>query len=129
MFPIFEHGAKSLNDIAILLSENEQVLLQSQTAAFCVLSFSELVHMLGMTSIKKSFVHNFKTHNKLLWIAFGLGFVLQLFVVLTPGVNGFFKCSSLSWWMWIMVGCLSLLPLIVHEIIVLILFIKRKIQK
>ena len=38
MIPVFEHGAKSLNDIAILLSENEQVLLQSQTAAFCVLS-------------------------------------------------------------------------------------------
>ena len=101
----------------------------AQTAAFCVLSFSELVHMLGMTSIKKSFVHNFKTHNKLLWIAFALGFVLQLFVVLTPGVNAFFKCSGLRWWMWIMIAVLSLLPLVTHEIVVLILFVKKKKSK
>ena len=131
LVPMLGHGLSNItfdiNEIALRLEGG--LAGPAQTAAFCVLSFSELVHMLGMTSIKKSFIHNFKTHNKLLWIAFGLGFVLQLFVVLAPGVNGFFKCSSLSWWMWIMVGCLSLLPLIVHEIIVLILFIKRKTQK
>ena len=131
LVPMLGYGLSNItfdiNEIALRL--NAGLAGPAQTAAFCVLSLSELVHMLGMTSIKKSFVHNFKTHNKLLWIAFTLGLSLQLFVVLVPGVNGFFKCAGLSWWMWIMVGCLSLLPLIVHEIIVLILFIKRKSRK
>ena len=121
------HITFNLTEIANRLSNG--LLGQAQTAAFCVLSLSELTHMLGMTSIKKSFIHNFKTKNKLLWIAFALGVGLQLFVVLTPGVNGFFKCAGLSWWMWLMIGALSLLPLIVHEIIALILFIKRKSKK
>lgn len=116
-----------VNEIALRLEGG--LAGQAQTAAFCVLSFSELVHMLGMTSMKKSFIHNFKTHNRLLWIAFALGVSLQLLVVLLPGVNSFFKCSSLAPWMWIMVVLLSLLPLVAHEIIVLILFIKRKAQK
>ena len=117
----------NINEIAARLEGG--MARQAQTAAFCVLSFSELIHMLGMTSIRKSFIHNFKTRNKLLWIAFGLGVGLQLFVVLTPGINSFFKCAGLRWWMWIMVGVLSLLPLVVHEIIALILFLKRKSKK
>ena len=121
------HITFDINEIALRLENG--LAGQAQTAAFCVLSFCELVHMLGMTSVRKSFVHNFKTHNKLLWIAFALGFSLQLFVVLVPGVNSFFKCSSLDWWMWLMIGLLSLLPLLVHEVIVLILFIKRKVRK
>lgn len=125
IIPIYGDGdiTFNLNEIAVRLVEND-LLKYSQTAAFCVLSFCELIHMLGMTSIKKSFVHNFKTKNKLLWLSFGLGILLQLCVVLIPGINVFFKCTNLEWWMWIMVAILSLLPLVVHEIIVLILKIK-----
>ena len=133
--PIFGGGEISfeLNEIARRLASVEDgglgLLGAAQTAAFCVLSFSELTHMLGMTSIRKSFIHNFKTHNKLLWLSFGLGIVLQLGVVLIPGVNSFFKCAGLAPWMWLMIVGLALLPLIVHEIIALILFIKRKSQR
>ena len=133
--PIFANGNVSfdLNEIARRLSPVEDgglgLLAQAQTAAFCVLSFSELTHMLGMTSIRKSFIHNFKTRNKLLWLSFGLGLVLQLAVVLIPGINSFFKCASLAPWMWLVIVGLALLPLIVHEIVVLILFIKRKAQR
>ena len=118
----------NLNEIARRLVE-DGLLGQAQTAAFCVLSFSELAHMLGMTSIRKSFVHNFKTHNKLLWISFGLGIALQLMVVLLPGLNTFFKCAGLAPWMWLMVALLSLLPLLVHEVVALILFLRKKSAK
>ena len=129
MIPIFEHGAKSLNDIAILLSENEQVLLQSQTAAFCVLSLSELFHMLGMTSIRKSFVHNFWSKNWLLWVSFVVGIALQVAVVNIPYVNDFFKCFPLDIGHWGIVIALSAAPLVIHEIVALILFIVRKAKK
>ena len=73
MIPIFEGGAGSLEEIAQLFENNETILMQSQTAAFCVLSLSELFHMLGMTSLRKSFVHNFWSKNWLLWLSFALG--------------------------------------------------------
>ena len=81
--------------------------------------------MLGMTSIRKSFVHNFKSKNWLLWVSFVVGMALQVFVVLVPGVNSFFKCASLNITQWLIVLGLSVLPLVVHEIVALILFIKR----
>ena len=129
MIPIFEYEKTSLEQIAALFAENEDVLMQSQTAAFCVLSLSELFHMLGMTSFKKSFVHNFWSKNWLLWVAFGAGVLLQVAVVNIPGLNNFFSCSPLDIWHWGIVVALAVAPLIVHEIIALILFIKRKIQK
>ena len=127
--PIFECGAKSLEEIAQLFNSNADVLMQSQTAAFCVLSLSELFHMLGMTSLRKSFVHNFWSKNWLLWVAFGLGVALQVAVVNVPGLNDFFSCAPLDIKHWGIVFALSFAPLVVHEIVALILFIKRKVQR
>ena len=129
MIPIFEGGATSIEDIARILTENVDIRMQSQTAAFCVLSLSELFHMLGMTSLRKSFVHNFWSKNWLLWVAFALGVALQVSVVNIPGLNNFFSCSPLDISHWGIVFALSVAPLVVHEIVTLILFIKRKAQK
>ena len=129
MIPVFEGHATSLEDIALLLNENESIRMQAQTAAFCVLSLSELFHMIGMTSIRKSFVHNFKSKNWLLWVAFLLGLGLQFAVVEIPGLNSFFKCYSLDFIHWLYILALSLAPLVVHEIVALILFIVRKNKK
>ena len=129
MIPIFEGGARTLEEIAQLLTTNEAILMQSQTAAFCVLSLSELFHMLGMTSLRKSFVHNFWSKNWLLWVAFALGVGLQIAVVNIPGLNGFFSCAPLDLKHWGIVFALSVAPLVVHEIVTLVLFIKRKVQR
>ena len=102
--------------------------MQAQTVAFCVLSMSELFHMLGMTSIRKSVIHNFKTKNKLLWLSFVVGIALQVGVVMIPGVNAFFKCGQLDWTHWLLVFGLALLPVIAHEIVALVLFIKDKVN-
>ncbi len=109
--------------------EGINMTAQAQTCAFCVLSLSELFHMLGMTSIRKSFIHNFRTKNKLLWLSFFLGIALQVGVVLIPGVNTFFKCGSINGYHWLMIFGLSIFPLIVHEIVALVLFIKDKARK
>ena len=101
----------------------------AQTSAFCVLSMAELFHMLGMTSLRKSFVHNFKTKNKLLWLSFVIGMLLQVGVVEIPGINAFFKCAQLDLNHWILVVILAISPLIVHEIVALVLFIKDKVKE
>ena len=129
MIPVFEGGARSLQQIAELLTTNEAIRMQSQTAAFCVLSLSELFHMLGMTSLRKSFVHNFWSKNWLLWLSFVIGIALQVAVVNIPGLNNFFSCAPLDIAHWGIVVALSVAPLIVHEIVALVLFIKRKASR
>jgi magnesium-transporting ATPase (P-type) len=64
--------------------------------AFCVLSFSELFHMLGMTDTRHSVIRVFKDANPMLWLSFFLGLGLQFFVIETPGVNSFFKVYTLT---------------------------------
>ena len=134
MIPIFEHGAKTIEDIAVLLVEGIEgdpdiIRMQSQTAAFCVLGLSELFHMLGMTSLKKSFAHNFWSKNWLLWVSFAVGIGLQVAVVNIPGLNTFFSCYPLDIKHWGIVVALSAAPLVVHEIVALILFLKKRISK
>ena len=129
MIPVVEYGATSINEIAQIFADNKDVLAQSQTAAFCVLSLSELFHMLGMTSLKKSFVHNFWSKNWLLWVSFIVGVALQVAVVNIPGLNGFFSCAPLDLKHWGIVVALSVAPLVVHEIVALVLFIKRKVSR
>ena len=129
MIPVFECGAKSLQEIADVFANNDAILMQSQTAAFCVLSLSELFHMLGMTSLRKSFVHNFWSKNWLLWVAFALGVALQVAVVNIPGLNSFFSCAPLDIAHWGIVFALAFAPVVVHEIVALVLFIKRKVQR
>ena len=128
MIPMIEYGHFDLENIAMCLEENEGIRLQCQTMAFCVLGISELFHMLGMTSIRKSFVHNFWSKNWLLWVSFVVGIGLQIAVVQIPGLNSFFKCFPLDIKHWGIVFALSAAPVVVHEIIVLILFIIKKIK-
>ncbi len=103
------------------------VLEEAQAMAFCVLSMSELFHMLGMTDVKKSFIHVFKDKNWLLWVSFVLGLALQFFVIFTPVVNDIFQVVPLEGWDYAWVFGLGVSPLIIHEIIVFILWIKKKI--
>ena len=116
-------------DIPYLDYDEKFFIGVAQTCAFCVLSLSELFHMLGMTSIRKSFVHNFKTKNKLLWLSFALGIALQVGVVEIPYINAFFKCGSVDIYHWLMILGLSILPLIAHEIVALVLYLKDKNHK
>lgn len=132
-------GCYSLNDINTLFSENKAVLEASQSMAFSVLSFSELFHMLGMTDVKRSFVNVFKDKNPLLWISFFLGLGLQFLVIEVPGLSynmatgaeGMFSTYPLHDnpidYLWVFL--LSILPLVAHEIAVLVMFIKKKVNE
>ena len=103
------------------------VLEEAQAMAFCVLSMSELFHMLAMTDTKHSFVHIFKDKNLLLWVSFFLGLALQFFVIFTPGINTVFQVVPLEGWDFLWLFGLGVSPLILHEIVVFIRFLKNKI--
>ncbi len=141
MIPLFEGHAHSLKEVADVLNSGyaafkagqtdltEYALYsQSVTCAFCVLGISELFHMIGMTSIRKSFVHNFTSKNWLLWVAFAVGIGLQIAVVNIPGLNTFFKCYPLDIAHWGLVFALSCAPLVVHEIVALVLYIRKRVK-
>lgn len=109
---------------------NELILKESQSMAFCVLAFAELFHMLGMTNMRKSFIHIFKDGTPMLAISFFSGLALQLFVIECPGVNDVFKVYPLHddpiEYLWVFL--LAIVPLVIHEIAALIIFIKRKVE-
>ena len=124
-------GCGSISAINAYFNENATALSEAQSMAFCVLAFSELFHMLGMTDVKRSFVHVFRNPNVLLWVSFFLGIGLQFFVIEVPGVNSFFKVYTLSDhpidFLWVFL--LSITPLIVHEAIVCYKWVRRLIEK
>ena len=122
----FMNGMYTWNDIAYCA--NEEVIHLAQTMAFTTLAFSELFHMLGMSNMDKSVFTIFKNKNYMMLVAFIVGVALQLFVVEVPGVRDVFNTAGdkMNWTHWLITMAMSLLPLIVHEIVILVKFIIKK---
>ena len=128
--PAWIYGAYSFSAIRDLYNQDHSVyLLTARSMAFSTLAFSELFHMLGMSNLDKSFVCIFKNKNWLMYLAFFIGFLLQIFVVQVPGVNNIFKTKGLDITQWLIVLGLSFMPLLVHEVVVLIKFLHKKVAK
>lgn len=123
------NGAYTFGEIKTLFSTNEEVLHQAQTMAFTTLAFAELFHMLGMSNVGRSFVRVFKNKNWMMAIAFALGVALQLFVIEVPFMQKIFNTADLTTSEWLITAGLSLIPLIAHEIIVFIKWIKNKTKR
>ena len=106
----------------------ESVVEEAQSMAFCVLAFSELFHMLGMTNTKKSFIYVFADKNPMLWIALFGGIALQFFVIEVPYINSFFKVYPLHDHPmdYLYVFLLAIVPLLIHEAAVLVQWIMKK---
>lgn len=92
----------------------------ARTMAFTTLGLAELFHMLGMSNIKKSFIHIFKGTNWFFIVAFVFGIVCQVAVTEIPGLTTIFigHNDGLEWYNWCYCILLGMLPLIVHEICV-----------
>ena len=103
-------------------------LERSQSAAFTILALSELFHMFGMTDSKRSVLHVFKDKNHMLFIAFFVGLGLQVAVTEIPGITSFFHTYPIDTLEWVYLILISLIPLLVHELIVLGQRINRKIK-
>ncbi|MBP5342567.1 cation-translocating P-type ATPase [bacterium] len=123
------HGLMNIKNFyeTTVNSFGEQYMLnQARTMSFTALALGELFHMLGMSDINHSFIHIFKDKNWMMAIAFAAGFLLQLFVIEVPAVGKVFSTENLSGMEWLITGIVSIIPLVLHEIIVLIQKIKNK---
>lgn len=119
---------------AIAKSAPDNVVHLAQTMAFTSLAFAELFHMVGMSNTEKSFVMVFKNKNWMMLLAFILGVALQLLVIEVPFMRDIFSTadlsdSSFSGYEWLVTAISSVVPLIAHEIIVLIKWIKKRLHK
>lgn len=123
------NGAVSYTDIKALYDGNPELLHQAQTMAFTTLAFGELFHMVGMSNVNKSFVTVFKNKNWMMLIAFAAGIALQLFVIETPVVQDIFSTANLTASEWGITLGFSVLPLVIHELVVLFKFLKKKFCK
>ena len=119
-------GAFTLKEVSDLYESDANSLHHAQTMAFTTLAFSELLHMLGMSNIHNSVISVFKSKNKMLFIAFVVGVILQLFVIEVPGVSDVFSTANLTAVQWLITFVLSFMPIIVHEIVVLVNKIKAR---
>jgi Ca2+-transporting ATPase len=128
LFDPWRNGCVGIGAIETYFS-NSVKLEESRSMAFCVLSFAELFHMLGMTDTKRSFVHVFHDPNALLWTAFFVGMALQIGVIVVPGLNSFFSVYEMDWVEWLFVFAMAITPLILHEIVVFVQCIKARQAK
>jgi Ca2+-transporting ATPase len=100
----------------VMFIENEG-LARARTAAFVVLSCSQLFHAFNCRSQTESlFKIGFLT-NKTLLLAAGISFLLQMMVVYVPFCQTIFKTEPLMTFDWCMVVAISSLPLWAMELI------------
>lgn len=124
--PVFQHDILSISGIAEFFKTNPLDLEHARTYAFTVLGVSQLFHMLGMANMRRSFVRLFHKDRWLLWTAFAVGLGLQILVTEVPFLTKAFDTTSLHFSEWLTLAALATLPLIVHEIIVLIRHLAKK---
>jgi Ca2+-transporting ATPase len=112
-------------------TEGGNVLAQSvgikygQTFALAILALSQLFHAIGMRDTSKSIFRMNHLNNNMMLVAFFGGLLLQVAIVQLPLLNFFFRTTPLSITQWLVVLGLSVLPLVAHEIIVVV----RRITK
>lgn len=88
-----------------------------QTMAFAVLAFSQLIHAYNVRSNSKSIFTIGPFTNVRLIQATALSALLQLSVLVIPGLNRLFKVTTLDASHWLMVVGLSLAPLLIVELV------------
>ncbi len=123
------NGITDWNAIVNASTVCPEVLSQARTMAFIALAISELFHMVGMSNQNRSIFLVFKNKNWMMAIAFFIGLGLQIFVVEVPFMQSMFSTVSIDWKEWLIVASMCLLPVVVHEIAVLIKWIKNKAKK
>lgn len=122
----FGTHAFTFTQLAHINFSDRKIVNEGRTFAFTVLAVSELLHAIGMRDFKKSLFRMNHCNNKLMWIAVAGGILLQFLIVQTP-INKIFNAAPLTLIQWITVLGLAAIPLVVHEIIVLILYLKKKL--
>ncbi len=99
----------------VFFDYSPEIPMIGRTMAFAVLSFSQLVHTFNMRSEESLFRIGFFSNRKLVLAALTC-VVLQAAVIVVPPLAQVFKTQMLSPVQWLIVGGLSLVPLLVVEV-------------
>ena len=105
--------------VFVLFLEQEGVA-RARTAAFTVLSCSQLFHAFNCRSMRESLFRLGVFTNKKLILAAGISFLLQMAVVYTPVLQTVFKTENLGLLDWILVILVSSFPLWAMEVVKLV---------
>lgn len=96
---------------------NPEWLNESQTMAFTVLVFSQLLHSLSCRDQNKSFFGKGMFANKWLLLAFSSSIAIHIAVIYVPFFQIIFKTFPLSLNDWAFTAGLSLLPFTINELL------------
>ena len=113
----------TLKNISTMLN-NTDILTKSQTYAFTLLAFVELFHAIGMRDVNTSIFKFKHFDNKVMILAFIIGIVGQVLVTEVPFLTKTFGTTRLSIVEWIVLLLVSMLPLVMHEILIIFKKIK-----
>ncbi|MGN0141967.1 MAG: cation-translocating P-type ATPase [Roseburia sp.] len=102
------------------------ILNRCQTYAFTVLGMAQLFHAIGMRDVETSLFRMNHLENRLMIAAFAVGFGLQLLVTEIPYFVQLFGTCRLSILEWVRLLVLSSMPLLAHEILLLLSFLPGK---
>lgn len=116
----------TLSSLSAML-ENADILIRSQTYAFTVLGLSQIFHAIGMRDVNKSVFKMNHFANKMMVVAFAVGFALQIAVTEIPFLVSTFGTSQLHGTEWLYLTLVSMIPLLIHEIVIVVKKVFKKI--
>lgn len=102
------------------------IYVECQTYAFTILGISQLFHAIGMRNVKKSIFKMNHLENKMMIMAFVIGFALQIAVTEIPFLTVVFGTVELSLREWCILAGLATVPLWFHELFVFVRMLKKK---
>lgn len=120
-FLLQRHLPVSVGSIRELLAD-PAMLSRCQTYAFTVLGMSQLFHAVGMRDIETSLFRMDHLGNQLMIAAVFVGFGLQFAVTEIPALISLFGTCRLSVLEWVKLLVLSAMPLLAHEILVMLAY-------
>lgn len=118
----------TLAGIRGILSDTS-VLNRCQTYAFTVLGISQLFHAVGMRDVETSLFRFNHFGNRLMVAAFVFGMGLQAAVTEIPSLVALFGTCRLTAFEWIKLLLLAAAPLLTHEILVFLAFLREQGEK
>lgn len=115
----------SVANIMDTFNNNADMLVRAQTYSFCILAVSQLFHAIGMRDVDKSIFKMNLFNNRMMIIAFVFGLVCQILVTEVPFLIAAFGTTEISFMEWFYIILTCMIPLVFHELFVLIKKIKK----
>ncbi|NLY71300.1 MAG: calcium-translocating P-type ATPase, PMCA-type [Clostridiales bacterium] len=108
------------------LYRDGDIYTRSQTYAFTVLAISQLFNAIGMRNLNRSIFRYNHFNNRVMLLAFVVGFGLQIAVTEITFITKIFGTVALSVEEWLILTALSTAPLWFHEIFVFIRYMSKR---